>query len=88
MRVGKRGATHAARMPDRVGEVASGVCGPARCVPRVVPDVGRLAHQVSRARHIAASVLLVRGQVRHLPGELLDLLLQGQNTAMARRHRP
>ena len=48
----------------------------------------RLANQVSRARHIAASVLLVRGQVRHLPGELLDLPLQGQNTAMARRHRP
>ena len=32
--------TRCCTVRNRVGEVASGVCGPARCVPRVVPDVG------------------------------------------------
>ena len=36
----RHGAPYAACMPDRAGPVTGGVRGDARCVPRVVPDVG------------------------------------------------
>ena len=72
---------------NRVGEVASGVCGPARCVPRVVPDVGCRAAVVvgSAVRSVRQTRTPVDSYAADAPPAVSGY---GRSAAATRRERP